>query len=98
MALGNKKFSISPEKTKFSHYYLIIFAVEKDGYRHYKHIYVNVSGKGLKIAIDKATKIATEYADNNYNDYNLRLLRWEKYHHRPRAMNTVVKNPVLRVK
>lgn len=97
--MGNYIYSILKEKTKKSRIYLVIFRVEKGKYRHYAHINVNVRAKGVRLALEKAKKIALEYADNNYgDDYRLRLLRWERYTHKPNSINKVVKRPMISVK
>ena len=97
--MGTYIYSVLKEKTKKSHIYLVMFSVEKDGYRHYDNIKVNVRAKGVRLALEKAQKIALEYADNNYgDDYRLRLLRWGRYTHKPNSINKVIKRPMIRVK
>lgn len=97
--MGNYIYSILKNKTKKSFVYLVLFSVEKDGYRHYDNIKVNVRAKGVKLAIEKATAIAIEHATKIYgDDYKLRLRNWNRYEHKPNAVNKVVRKPVIKVK
>ena len=96
--MGSIKASIRDKKTNKLYYYLIEYEIIKGKQRHHAHRWVVAKGYGIPEAIETANGIISNHVKENFEDCTYKLLKWDRYDHRPRYSNVVVSKPVLKTK
>jgi hypothetical protein len=97
--MGSQARNVIDYDTKKFFFYLVSFRVSYAGQKFYDGFYVAVRSQGVHNAKKDSLVIANKHLAENYPDgAELKMLRWDRFDHRPRNYNCVVTKPVLKTK
>lgn len=98
--MGTRKASLRDKPTKNLYYYLIEYEVIKGKTRHFTHIRVIAKGHGIPEAIKTSEEIIVNHINNTegLEGCTYKLLKWDRYDHRPKYSNVIAASPVLKTK